>query len=309
MHWRIQGGAKGGHGPPQRDQTTCFDPIKTLLVYKNNTRPKNMTFSQSFQSHIWKVAKEDIGKSLTNDSYFKRVHCTVDELDTAYDTMDMKPKCAIIGNSGILLNSRCGREIDSHDYVIRANLPGLKEYNRDVGNKTTLMMMNRAAVGSMCKTLLGKQSTTQAKENYRKMLEYFRYMNDSILWMAKGTGSFRKHLQRIAVLFGKENIHTRFGFSYVSTVGLTRTRWRTRKVPSSGLIMLAIAETFCQNMTLYGFYPYAKDPSGNPVLYHYYQPNLTDFHTNAHDFDKEHKMLRSLQDQGFLRLVIDPCGK
>lgn len=86
-------------------------------------------------------------------------------------------------------------------------------------------------------------------------------------------------------------------------------RWRTQKVPSSGLIMLAIAETFCQNMTLYGFYPYAKDPSGNPVLYHYYQPNLTDFHTNAHDFDKEHKMLRSLQDQGFLRLVIDPCGK
>lgn len=292
-----------------RDQTTCFDPTITVLVYKNDTAPEQMTFSQTFTTHIWKMSKEDIGESLTNETYLKRERCTADELDDKYETMTMKKTCAIIGNSGILLNSKCGKEIDSHDYVIRANMALIKDYNRDVGNRTTLMLMNRAAVIKLTHYLLGKQSTDAAKIKYKETLDYFRYMSNGILWMAKGTGSFWKKLQTIAILFKKENITTKFGFSYVSTMGLTKRRWGTRKVPSSGLIMLAIAETFCQNMTLYGFFPYQQDSKGAPVLQHYYEPNLTNFHTSAHDFDKEHKMLRSLHEQGFLRMVLDPCEK
>ncbi|KAJ8047968.1 Alpha-N-acetylneuraminide alpha-2,8-sialyltransferase [Holothuria leucospilota] len=71
--------------------------------------------------------------------------------------------------------------------------------------------------------------------------------------------------------------------------------------------MLTIAETFCKDITLYGFYPYQKDSSGAHILHHYYEPNLKDFHTDAHDFEEEHTLFKSLHKRKFLRLVVERC--
>lgn len=54
-------------------------------------------------------------------------HSTMNVSDSLYQLLPtvspMKnqyhKRCAIVGNSGILLNSSCGPEIDSHDFVIR----------------------------------------------------------------------------------------------------------------------------------------------------------------------------------------------
>lgn len=77
--------------------------------------------------------------------------------------------------------------------------------------------------------------------------------------------------------------------------------------PSSGLIMMAVAETFCKELSLYGFYPYEKNPNGQPILHHYYDPRLVNFSTPVHNFDNEYKYLRSLHQKGKIKLVIDPC--
>lgn len=90
-------------------------------------------------------------------------------------------------------------------------------------------------------------------------------------------------------------------------IALHYREWKFRGYPSSGIDILAVAESLCVNITLYGFYPYEKDPHGRPVLHHYYQPNLTNFHTRAHNFDREHKMLKDMHKRGLLRLVYDPC--
>ncbi|KAH7838838.1 hypothetical protein Vadar_031779 [Vaccinium darrowii] len=50
--------------------------------------------------------------------------------------------CAVVGNSGILLQSENGELIDSHEMVIRLNNARTSGYERHVGSKTTLSFIN-----------------------------------------------------------------------------------------------------------------------------------------------------------------------
>ncbi|XP_020597374.1 sialyltransferase-like protein 1 [Phalaenopsis equestris] len=52
------------------------------------------------------------------------------------------PSCAVVGNSGILLNSNHGDLIDGHDLVIRLNNARIHGFHRNVGSKTNLSFVN-----------------------------------------------------------------------------------------------------------------------------------------------------------------------
>ncbi|XP_062269504.1 alpha-2,8-sialyltransferase 8E isoform X4 [Platichthys flesus] len=66
--------------------------------------------------------------------------------DMPYSKSQYK-KCAVIGNGGIIKNSKCGKEIDSADFVFRCNIPPIIEkYSADVGTKTDLVTINPSII-------------------------------------------------------------------------------------------------------------------------------------------------------------------
>ena len=50
--------------------------------------------------------------------------------------------CAVVGNSGVLLKSKQGREIDEHEKVFRINYAPTAGYEEDVGSRTDFDFVN-----------------------------------------------------------------------------------------------------------------------------------------------------------------------
>ncbi|KAJ8047966.1 Alpha-2,8-sialyltransferase 8B [Holothuria leucospilota] len=292
-----------------RDLLTCFNPSVAIVVYDNSS-PDRMTFKQSFSSFPVIINTTEGGKNETHVWSQKRKYCPVTDLDPSFQTVRMQNSCAIIGNSGILLNSSCGTEINSYDFVLRANLAKLEGYTEDVGNKTSLMFINGESLRNLYSKLFAKRTSEQSKSNFEDSINYTRTLNDGIIWFGKSTRArgYAGKLAKIAK-FLRERMKVRFGFSMYNVGQPTSRRWKTKGYPTSGLMMLTIAESFCKNITLYGFYPYQNDSTGSRILHHYYEPNLLDFHTDNHDFEEEHQLLRSLHQNGSLRLILTPCKK
>ncbi|KAJ8260818.1 hypothetical protein COCON_G00165410 [Conger conger] len=217
--------------------------------------------------------------------------------------------CAVVGNSGILLNSGCGREIDRHDFVIRCNLAPLAEFAEDVGRRSDFTTMNPSVIQ---RAFGGLKNETDQERFVRRLTA----LNESVLWipafMVKGG---EKHVECVNDLILKNQLRVRTAYPSLRLVHAVRGYWLTNKVnikrPSTGLLMYTLATRFCDEIHLYGFWPFPKDSRGTPVKYHYYDTLKYRYFSNAspHRMPLEFKTLKVLHSRGALKLTTSKCAR
>ncbi|XP_061430740.1 alpha-2,8-sialyltransferase 8E-like [Lethenteron reissneri] len=216
------------------------------------------------------------------------------------------PRCAVVGNGGILTNSSCGSQIDAADFVIRCNIPPVGgDFQDDVGSKTDIVTSNPSIFINRFESLIGRR-----KEFIRKMSSY----GASILLIPAFTVSAFTSLAYRAI-FTLEDFESqqRVAFFNPSYMRAISRFWMERGVKeshlTSGLIMTSVAMDLCNEVHVYGFWPFVHDlptPAqlGRQLPHHYYDDQQP---KSGHYMPSEFAELLRLHSRGVLRLHVNAC--
>ncbi|KDP22556.1 hypothetical protein JCGZ_26387 [Jatropha curcas] len=108
-------------------------------------------------------------------------------------------RCAVIGNSGDLLKTRFGKEIDGYDVVIRENGAPIQNYTEYVGKKSTFRLLNRGSAKALDKVVeldeTGKEALiikTTIHDIMSKMIRELPIYNPVYLMLGASFGSAAK---------------------------------------------------------------------------------------------------------------------
>ncbi|XP_063746423.1 alpha-2,8-sialyltransferase 8E isoform X3 [Eleginops maclovinus] len=221
--------------------------------------------------------------------------------DMPYSKSQYK-KCAVIGNGGIIKNSKCGKEIDSADFVFRCNIPPINEkYSADVGTKTDLVTINPSIITERF------QKLEKWRRPFYEVLQ--NYENSSVVLPAfyntRNTDvSFRvKYMlddfdsQRGVFFFHPQYLLNVQRFWAVQGV-------RAKRV-SSGLMLVTAAMEMCEEVHLYGFWAFPMNPAGIFITHHYYDnvKPRPGFHAMPHEiFNFIH-----MHTRGIVNVHTGPC--
>lgn len=108
-------------------------------------------------------------------------------------------RCAVIGNSGDLLKTRFGKEIDGYDVVLRENGAPTQNYTEYVGRKSTFRLLNRGSAKALDKVVeLDEQRKevlivkTTIHDIMNKMIKELPIRNPVYLMLGASFGSAAK---------------------------------------------------------------------------------------------------------------------
>ncbi|XP_066241845.1 alpha-2,8-sialyltransferase 8F isoform X2 [Saccopteryx leptura] len=265
---------------------SCCDAVQNFIVSQNNT-PVGTNMSYEVESKNTILIRRNIFNMFPVSQPF-----------VAYPYR----QCAVVGNGGILNESLCGAEIDKSDFVFRCNLPPTTgNISKDVGSKTNLVTVNPSII---------RLKYGNLKEKKAKFLEDIATYGDTFLLLPAfsyraNTGASFKVYNTLKESNVKQKV-IYFHPKYLKNLALF---WRTKGVKayrlSTGLMIASVALELCENVKLYGFWPFSKTAQDTPISHHYYDNKLPK--RGFHEMPKEYSEILQLHMKGILKLQFSKC--
>ncbi|XP_060242320.1 alpha-N-acetylgalactosaminide alpha-2,6-sialyltransferase 1 [Meriones unguiculatus] len=233
-----------------------------------------------------------------------------------------KPRCitcAVVGNGGILNDSRVGQDIDSHDYVFRLSGAVTKGYERDVGTRTSFYGFTAFSLVQSILTLgrQGFQHVPLGKDvRYLHFLEGTRdyewleamFLNQTMAktklsWFRhRPQEAFRDALDLNRYLLLHPDFLRYMKNRFLRSKALDTVHWRIYR-PTTGALLLLTALHLCDKVSAYGFITQGHERFSD----HYYDKTWKKliFYIN-HDFKLERTVWKQLHDEGIIWLYQRP---
>ncbi|XP_071963555.1 alpha-2,8-sialyltransferase 8B-like [Antedon mediterranea] len=251
----------------------------------------------------------DVDKFETLRSIISSLGLSANQTIVPYDVnidrrknISRKATCAIVGSSGILTGSGCGYEIDQHQFVIRENLAKTDNFEYDVGNRTDLMTSNKALTQVLDHCLRGREIDCYLE--YRDRLVALNNVYFLIITFRDWGNSDQKRFVKFIRRARNENLSLDIRIPNKPIKSIIKALWSLKNDTSSGLMIFTIATTFCDKISLYGFYPFDTSPTGERLRNHYYNYGSW---KGVHDMKKEYRLYQKLHKEGIIRHVVGRC--
>ncbi|KAK3233388.1 hypothetical protein CYMTET_56312 [Cymbomonas tetramitiformis] len=227
-------------------------------------------------------------------------------------------RCAVVGNSGELTYQRYGEVIDTHQGVMRLNQAPTKDYEKDVGQRTTTRLLNKKWTG-----IYGRH---HPELYYADDASYENDKNFTVIITRSNVQEFKTAAKAAKALPLVEAQHSRPPHVYFLTTRVAShamqiiqtfrralqevftKRYRGGNAASSGFLSVLYMLQRCGFINVYGFSLQECRGSGCENPYHYFTNYLDSEWLRAHpshSFTLEAIILTAMNFTGRACVVLD----
>ncbi|CAL9095207.1 unnamed protein product [Musa acuminata var. zebrina] len=133
------------------------EAVATWEQVRNSSSILTKEFIDALPNGWEEYAWRRINKGIQLDRCKNRTLCMEKLSLVLPETPPFVPKqfgrCAVVGNSGDLLKTNFGKEIDGYDAVVRENGAPIQNYTKYVGRKSTFRLLNRGSAKALDKVV------------------------------------------------------------------------------------------------------------------------------------------------------------